>query len=89
MLRRQWQETAACARFQGRRVLVFGFLSPRSYIMIFIAVTMAPVALVAPMREVSVVLVSLFGVLALKESRPVARVAASAIVVGGIVMLAS
>jgi len=89
MLRRRWRETMAFAGFQWRRVLVFGFLSPLSYILILIAVTIAPVALVAPLREVSVVLVSLFGVFALKESRPVARLAASAIVVAGIVLLAS
>jgi drug/metabolite transporter (DMT)-like permease len=52
-------------------------------------VTIAPVALVAPLREVSVVLVSLFGVIALKESRPVARLLASGMVVAGIVLLAS
>ncbi len=89
MLRRRWPETAAFAKFEWRRVVVFGFLSPLSYILILIAVTIAPVALVAPLREVSVVLVSLFGVFALKESRPAARLAASAIVVAGIVLLAS
>lgn len=88
MLRGRWRETAAFARFQWRRIVVFGFLSPLSYILILVAVTLAPVALVAPLREVSVVLVSLFGVLALKESRPVARLGASAIVVAGIVLLA-
>lgn len=89
MLRRRWRETFAFARFEWRRVLVFGILSPLSYILILVAVTIAPVALVAPLREVSVVLVSLFGVFALKESRPVARLVASGIVVAGIVLLAS
>jgi drug/metabolite transporter (DMT)-like permease len=89
MLRRRWRETAAFARFQWRRVIVFGVLSPLSYILILVAVTIAPVALVAPLREVSVVLVSLFGVIALKESRPVARLLASGMVVAGIVLLAS
>ncbi|MEJ1923449.1 EamA family transporter [Microbacterium sp. KHB019] len=88
MLRRRWRETVAFARFQWRRVIVFGVLSPLSYILILVAVTIAPVALVAPLREVSVVLVSLFGVFALKESRPLARLVASGIVVAGIVLLA-
>ncbi|MCK3768614.1 EamA family transporter [Microbacterium aerolatum] len=87
MLRRRWRETAAFARFQWRRVLVFGFLSPLSYILILVAVSIAPVALVAPLREVSVVLVSLFGVFVLKESRPAARLAAAGVVVAGIVLL--
>lgn len=89
MLRHRWRETTAFAKREWRRVIIFGFLSPLSYILILVAVTIAPVALVAPLREVSVVLVSLFGVFALKESRPAARLAASAIVVAGIVLLAS
>ncbi|KDA06995.1 hypothetical protein DC31_00610 [Microbacterium sp. CH12i] len=88
MLRRRWGATLAFAKLEWRRILVFGFLSPLSYILILIAVTMAPVALVAPLREVSVVLVSLFGVLVLKESKPGWRLGASGIVVAGIILLA-
>jgi drug/metabolite transporter (DMT)-like permease len=73
---------------QWRRVIAFGLLSPLSYILVLTAVTMAPVALVAPMREVSVVLVSLFGAFALREGRPAQRVAASLVVAAGIVLLA-
>jgi len=43
---------------------------------------------VAPVREVSVVLVSLFGAFVLREARPGRRVAASILVVVGIVLLA-
>ena len=52
------------------------------------AITIAPVALVAPLRELSVVLVSLFGVFVLKEQRPARRLIAATVVVGGIVLLA-
>ncbi|MFD5598719.1 EamA family transporter [Leucobacter sp. NPDC058333] len=74
-------------RAQWGRLLAFGVLSPLSYILVLTAITIAPVALVAPVREVSVVLVSLFGALVFREHRPVARVAASVVVVGGIVLL--
>jgi drug/metabolite transporter (DMT)-like permease len=77
MLRRDW-----------RRLLVFGILSPLSYILVLAAVTIAPVSIVAPMREVSVVLVSLFGAFVLREARPGARLVASAVVVAGIALLA-
>ncbi|WP_345061507.1 EamA family transporter [Leifsonia kafniensis] len=70
------------------RILAFGVLSPLSYILVLTAVTLAPVALVAPIREVSVVLVSLFGVLVLREGSAVRRVGASIVVVGGVLMLA-
>ncbi|MBP1327590.1 drug/metabolite transporter (DMT)-like permease [Leucobacter exalbidus] len=74
-------------REQWKRLIAFGFFSPLSYILVLTAVTIAPVSLVAPVREVSVVLVSLFGAIVFKEHRPVARVAASVVVVGGVVLL--
>jgi len=70
------------------QVLAFGVLSPLSYILVLTAITIAPVSLVAPMREISVVLVSLFGVFALRDGRAAWRIGASVVVVGGIVLLA-
>lgn len=87
-VRRRWGAVWALGRAQWRRILVFGVLSPLSYILVLTAIQIAPVALVAPLREVSVVLVSLFGVFVLKESRPGWRIGASLVVVGGIVLLA-
>lgn len=88
MLGRGWKRVPSMARTQATRLIAFGVLSPLSYILVLAATTIAPVALVAPMREVSVVLVSLFGAFVLRESRPVARVAAALVVTAGIVLLA-
>lgn len=87
-VRRRWGAVWALGRAQWRRILAFGILSPLSYILVLTAIQIAPVALVAPLREVSVVLVSLFGVFVLRESRPGWRIAASLVVVAGIVLLA-
>lgn len=87
-VRRRWDAVWALGRTQWRRILAFGILSPLSYILVLTAIQIAPVALVAPLREVSVVLVSLFGVFVLRESRPAWRIAASLVVVAGIVLLA-
>jgi len=87
-VRRRWGAVWALGRVHWRRILVFGILSPLSYILVLTAIQIAPVALVAPLREVSVVLVSLFGVIVLRESRPWWRIAASLVVVLGIVLLA-
>lgn len=76
------------ARREWRKLVAFGVLSPLSYILVLAAVTIAPVSLVAPMREVSVVLVSLFGAFVLREGRPARRVGASLVVAGGIALLA-
>ncbi|MFJ2553918.1 EamA family transporter [Microbacterium sp. NPDC087591] len=87
-VRRRWQAVWVLGRGQWRRIVAFGILSPLSYILVLTAIQIAPVALVAPLREVSVVLVSLFGVFVLRESRPGWRIAASLVVVAGIVLLA-
>lgn len=87
-VRGRWAAVAALGRREWRRILAFGILSPLSYILVLQAITIAPVALVAPLREVSVVLVSLFGAFVLREGRPGWRVGASAVVVAGIALLA-
>lgn len=87
-VRGRWAAVRSLGRMQWRRIVAFSILSPLSYILVLTAIQIAPVALVAPLREVSVVLVSLFGVFALKESRPGWRIAASAVVAAGIVLLA-
>ncbi|SIO02709.1 EamA family transporter [Agromyces cerinus] len=89
MLGRRWRELGTIARTHWRRLLAFGVLSPLSYILVLVAVTLAPVSLVAPVREVSVVLVSIFGALVLREGRAAWRVGASVVVVAGIVLMAS
>ena len=84
---RRWRALPAVFRGQWRRLVAFGILSPLSYILVLAAITIAPVALVAPVREVSVVLVSLFGAFVLREAHPARRLAASALVTGGILLL--
>lgn len=87
-LGRRASELGGVLRAHWPRILAFGALSPLSYILVLVAITLAPVALVAPMREVSVILVSLFGALVLREGRPVRRIAAALVVVVGVVLLA-
>ncbi len=88
LLRRRHDVLLPLWRAEWRRIVTFGVLAPLSYILVLTAVTMAPVALVAPVREVSVLLVGLFGALVLREARPGRRLAASAVVVAGVVLLA-
>lgn len=88
LLGRRRAALGAVWRLHWRRLIAFGVLSPLSYILVLTAITLAPVALVAPVREVSVVLVSLFGAVVLREARPGRRLAASVLVVTGVVLLA-
>jgi drug/metabolite transporter (DMT)-like permease len=68
-------------------VPVVGVLAPLAYILVLLAVQLAPVSLVAPAREVSVVLVSVAGWLWFREPHPVQRLGGAAIVLAGVGLL--
>jgi drug/metabolite transporter (DMT)-like permease len=85
---RQPRYTARLARQHWWAVLVVGILSPLAYVLILVAFTLAPVALVAPAREASVVLVALGGWLLFREPHPVQRILGAAVVLGGVALLA-
>ncbi|MEO6943036.1 MAG: EamA family transporter [Terrimesophilobacter sp.] len=69
-------------------VVLVGVLAPLAYILVLLAIQLAPVSLVAPAREVSVVLVSLAGWLLFREPHPAQRLAGAGVVLIGIAMLA-
>ena len=85
---RRAARTARIARTHWRAVTAVGILSPLAYVLILFAFTLAPVSLVAPAREVSVVLVALGGWLLFREPHPVQRIVGSIIVLGGVALLA-
>ena len=76
------------ARTHWKAVLIVAILNPFAYVLILLAVQLAPVSIIAPAREVSVVLVTLAGWLWLKESNPRQRLIGAAVVVVGVVLLA-
>jgi len=65
-----------------------GVLSTGSYVAILTAYGLAPVSVVAPARELSVVLIALAGWLVFREPHPARRLAGAAVVLGGIALLA-
>ncbi|SFW74014.1 DMT family transporter [Amycolatopsis australiensis] len=81
-VRRLWRE-------RRREVLLVGLLSPVAYILVLFALTMAPVSLVAPARELSIVLGGLAAWLVLGERDAVRRLAGSVIVLTGIAAIAA
>jgi drug/metabolite transporter (DMT)-like permease len=78
----------ALAKQHWAAVIVVGILSPLAYLLILFAFTLAPVSLVAPAREVSVVLVTIGGWLLFAEPHPAQRVAGAIVVLGGVALLA-
>lgn len=70
-----------------REVLLVGLLSPLAYLLVLFAMQLAPVSLVAPARELSIVMASLLAWWLLREGDPARRIAGSVVVLGGVVLL--
>jgi len=79
---------AATARRHWAAILIVGVLAPLAYILVLIAFQLAPVSIVAPAREVSVILVGLAGWLFFHEPHPARRLVGAGIVLAGIALLA-
>ncbi|HNP15986.1 MAG TPA: EamA family transporter [Terrimesophilobacter sp.] len=83
------QALVATVRRHRAAVVLVGVLAPLAYILILLAIQLAPVSMVAPAREVSVVLVSLAGWLIFREPHPARRLAGAVVVLAGIALLAA
>ena len=76
------------ARAHPIAAVLVGVLSPLAYIAVLYAYQLAPVAIVAPAREVSVVLIAMAGWMLFREPHPMRRLLGSVVVLIGIAMLA-
>lgn len=88
MAARSWPAVRTTLRTQWLAILVVATLSPLAYILFLFALDLAPVAVVAPAREISVVIVGLAGWLLFREPHPVQRLVGAVVVVGGVALLA-
>ena len=88
LARRERGALARTAREHPVAVSLVGVLSPLAYGAVLVAYQLAPVSIVAPAREVSVVLIALAGWLLLREPHPMRRLIGSAVVLAGIALLA-
>lgn len=68
-------------------ILLGSVFSPGSYFLFLLAMNIAPVSYVAPIREISIVFTALLGIFFLKEKHGKKRLAASFIIVCGIVVV--
>jgi drug/metabolite transporter (DMT)-like permease len=74
--------------YDRRAILAVGALSPLAYILVLVALTLAPVTVVAPGREASIVIASLLGTRVLGEGDPGRRAVAAVAILAGIACLA-
>jgi len=79
---------AALWRAHRREVLAVGLLSPLGYLLVLYALQMAPVSLVAPAREVSIVLGGFVAWRLLGEAQAARRLTGSLVVLAGIAAIA-
>ncbi|RSM77463.1 EamA family transporter [Amycolatopsis sp. WAC 01375] len=82
------EEVAWLWREHKREILIVGLLSPVAYLLVLYALQIAPVSLIAPARELSIVLGGLAAWLVLGEANAVRRLAGSAVVLAGITAIA-
>jgi len=75
-------------RTQKRTVLAIGALNPLAYVLVLFALARAPVSLVAPVRESSVVIGALLGARVLGEGHMTRRILAACAIALGIAALA-
>ena len=68
--------------------IIIGIASPVAYLLVLFALQRAPVSLVAPAREVSIVFGGLLGWLVLHEPNPARRLAGAVVVLVGIAAIA-
>jgi drug/metabolite transporter (DMT)-like permease len=79
----------ASLRIQPRRSLLVGVLMTGAYFLILFALSVAPLAIIAPLRESAIVLVAAWGIWWLGERRGAwIRIAGAAAIVVGIALLA-
>jgi drug/metabolite transporter (DMT)-like permease len=72
---------------ERRAVLVVAVLSPLAYVLVLVALTLAPVSLVAPAREPSMVIGAVLGAGVLGEGHARRRALCAAAIVVGVALL--
>lgn len=88
LLRRHRDRLSPVLRTRWREIAAVAVLSPLAYVLVLEAMRTAPVSLVAPARESSIVVGSLLAWWLFKEPNPLRRLLGAGIVLSGIVLIA-
>lgn len=81
---RQRQHIPAALRTNAVPILIVAIFSPLAYILVLNAMLAAPLALVAPLRESSIIIGSLFAYLLFREAHLARRIVGAVVVLIGI-----
>jgi uncharacterized membrane protein len=81
------RSTLACWRENRRSIVLAGFLSPATYVTALLAFRLGPVSYLAPMRELSIVVAALLGMIVLGEPRSYSRLVSVSITAAGVMVV--
>ena len=84
---RRWDVARTTWRTHRREVIGVGLLSPLAYLLVLSALQIAPVSVVAPMREVSILFAAVLGARVLAEGEPWRRALGALGMMAGIALL--
>ncbi|MFC5653815.1 SMR family transporter [Paenibacillus solisilvae] len=82
-----WKQVREEWSVNWKFILLASFFSPASYLLFLIAMDMAPVSHLAPIREIGTVFAALLGIWLLKERQGWKRIATAAVIAAGIVII--
>ena len=85
---RAWPLVTRLWREQRRAIIVVAVLSPLSYCLVLFAMKLAPLSYVAPAREISILIVALYGTRLLNEGDTTRRLTAALLMVAGLAAIA-
>jgi uncharacterized membrane protein len=84
---RRRDSTVACWRENRRSILLAGVLAPATYVTALLAFRLGPVSYLAPMRELSIVVAALLGMIVLGEPRSYSRLASVSLTAVGVIVV--
>jgi uncharacterized membrane protein len=68
-------------------MILGGIIAPAGYLLFLFALSLAPVAQLAPMREIGTVFGTIMGILILREKQGVRRLLTSILITAGIIVI--
>lgn len=84
---RRTEELVSQWRAQRRAIIIVGLLSPAAYTLVLLAVQIAPLSYIAPVREISMLVGTFVGASLLKEAVKPSQVVGAAIMLLGVIGL--
>jgi len=84
---KNYNETLYNVQNKYKEILIVAVLSPLSYLLVLYAMTLSPVSLIAPLRQISILLSALIGIKLLYEDRHFSKIIGMGMTFLGVIIL--